>query len=68
MKKEAFLEILPVNMVLRLLNQTCCGKGNNNQELYSTSAISSFTPPIYIYNSPTPTFSTSSTILFVAFI
>lgn len=68
MKKEAFLEILSVNVVLRLLDQTCCGKGNNNQEVYSTSAIPSSAPLIHIYNLPALPSFTPSTIVFVAFI
>lgn len=68
MKKETFLETLPVNVILKLLDQTCCGKRNNNQEVHSMSATPSFTPSIYIYNLPTLTFSTPSTIVFVVFI
>lgn len=36
MKKEASLEILPVHVVLRYLDQTWRGKTNNNQDVYAT--------------------------------
>lgn len=62
-KKEASLETPPVNVVLRPLGQTRRRKGNNDQEVHSTSAVPSSAPPIHIYNQPAPTTSTPSTIV-----
>lgn len=61
MKEEAFLEISPVNVGLKPLDQTQRGKGNNNLDIHSV--VPSVTPPIYIYNQPVPTSSTPSAII-----